>query len=66
MIFINKAPIHWYRKKKPSVETSTFSTEFCAMKVGFDMVEPLKYKLIIFGVPLDGDANVFCDNEAVY
>ena len=30
------------------------------------MVEALRYKLRMFGEPLDGAANVFCDNEAVY
>ena len=30
------------------------------------MVEALRYKLRMFGVPLDGAASVFCDNEAVY
>ena len=36
------------------------------MKVGVEMVEALRYKLRMFGVPLDGASNVFCDNEAVY
>ena len=36
------------------------------MKVGVEMVEALRYKLRMFGIPLDGAANVFCDNEAVY
>ena len=66
MIFINKAPIHWYSNNQPLVDTSTFITEFCAMKVGVDMVEALGYKLRMFGVTLDGAANIFCDNEAVY
>eukprot|EP00957_Ditylum_brightwellii_P017324 1304451-Ditylum_brightwellii.AAC.1 len=30
------------------------------------MVEAMRYKLRMFGVPLDGPTNVFCDNEAVY
>ena len=30
------------------------------------MVEALRYKLRMFGVPLDGAANVFCDKKAVY
>ena len=30
------------------------------------MVEALRYTLRMFGVPLDGAVNVFCDNEAVY
>ena len=66
LIFINKAPIHWYSKKQPSVETSTFGAEFCIMKVGVDTVEDLRYKLRMFGVPLDGAINVFCENKAVY
>ena len=31
-----------------------------------DIVETLRYKLGIFGVPIYGSANVLCDNEAVY
>ena len=30
------------------------------------MVEALQYKLRMFGVPLDGAANVFYDNIAIY
>ena len=30
------------------------------------MTEELRYKLRMFGVPIDGPTNVFCDNEAVY
>ena len=62
LIFINKAPIHWYSKKQPSVDTSTFGAELCAMKVGVEMMEALRYNLGMFGVPLEGAANVFCDN----
>ena len=36
------------------------------MKVGVEMMEALRYKLRMFGMPIDGTANVFCDNEAVY
>ena len=31
-----------------------------------EMIEALRYKLRMFGVPIDGAANVYCDNEAVY
>ena len=30
------------------------------------MVEALRYKLKMFGVHLDGAANVFCDNKVLY
>ena len=66
LIFINKSPIIWYSKRQPSVETSTFGAEFCAMKTNVEIIESLRYKLRMFGVPIDGPANVYCDNEAVY
>ena len=66
LIFINKAPIHWYSKSQSTVEASTFGAEFCAMKTGVEMIEALRYKLRMFGIPIDGPANVYCDNEAVY
>jgi hypothetical protein len=30
------------------------------------LIESLRYKLRMFGVPIEGASNVFCDNEAVY
>ena len=36
------------------------------MKKAVEMIESLRYKLRMFGVPIDGPASVFCDNEAVY
>ena len=65
-IFMNKYPIHWYSKRQRSVETSTFGDKFYAMKVGVEMVKALRYKLRIFGIPLDVAATTFFDNEAVY
>ena len=66
LIFVNKAPIHRYSKKQNTVESSTFGAEFCAMRTALDMIEGLRYKLRMLGVPIDGPANVYCDNEAVY
>ena len=65
LVFMNRSPIHWYSKKQPTVETSTFGSEFCAMKVAVQMTQALRYKLRMFGVPVEGPANVFCDNNAV-
>ena len=66
LIFCNKAPIHWYSKRQPIVESSTFGSEFRAMKTAVKMIEALRYKLRMFGVPIDGPTSIFCDNEAVY
>ena len=64
-IFVNKAPILWYSKRQNTVETSTFGSEYCAMKTAIDMIEGLRYKLRMMGVPLIGATAVFCDNQSV-
>ena len=66
LIFINKAPIHWYRKSQANIEARNFGEEFCVMKAGVEMIEDLRYKLKMSGVPIYGSSNVFCDNEAIY
>ena len=48
------------------METSTFGSEFTAMKNAVELIAALRYKLIMFGVPIDGLTDMFCDNEAVY
>ena len=66
LIFMNRSPIHWYSKRQATVEVSTFGAEYCALRVAVEMIESLRYKLRMFGVPIDGSASVFCDNESVY
>ena len=65
VIFVNRAPISWYSKRQSTVETSTFSSEFIAMKTCIESIESLRFKLRMFGVPIDGPAKVLCDNEGV-
>ena len=36
------------------------------MKTAVEHVEALRYKLQIFGIPIEGPTNVFCNNEAVF
>ena len=63
---MNNYPIYWYSNSQETVESRTFVTELCAMKAGVGMVEALHYKLQMFGVPIYGYTNMFCDNEAIY
>ena len=37
-----------------------------ALKNGGELVEALRYKLIIFGAPIEGANNIYCDNESIY
>jgi hypothetical protein len=65
IIFCNRAPIVWFSKRQNTVETSTFGSEFIAARIAVELIEALRYKLRMFGIPLQGPANVFCDNNGV-
>ena len=66
LIFINMAPIIFFSKRQNSVETSTFGSEFTTCKQGVELIKGLRYKLRMFGIPIEGPASIYCDNEAVY
>ena len=66
LIFVNRSPVLWYSKRQNTVDTSTFGSKFITMKMAVEQVESLWYKLHMFGVPLEGPTNMFCDNEAVF
>ena len=48
------------------MESSTFGSEFIAMKTAVEQIEGLQYKLRMFGIPIEGSTSIFCDNEAVF
>ncbi len=49
LIFVNKAPIHWYSKRENTVETSTFGAEFCAIKIAVEIIEFIPVKFVYMG-----------------
>ena len=66
VIFLQKAPIIWYSKRQNTVESSTFGSEYVALKTAIEQIEALRYKCRMMGIELDGPTNVFCDNESVF
>jgi hypothetical protein len=64
-IYLNSAPLIWFSKRQPTVETSVFGAEFVALKNGMETVRGLRYKLRMMGIPLDGPAYVYGDNMSV-
>ena len=64
-IFVQNAPIIWFSKKQNTVEAATFGSEFVALRICKEMIVALRYKLRMFGVPIEGPTNVFCDNQGV-
>ena len=65
LIFLNNAPISWYSKRQNTVESSTFASELIALRIAVEQIEALRYKLRMFGIPIDGPADIFCDNQSV-
>ena len=65
LVYVQNALIHWYSKKQTSVETSTFGSEFMAMKTATEYVRGLRYKLRMMGIPINGPCYVYGDNNSV-
>ena len=66
LLLFNRAPVTWFSKRHNTAERSTFGSKFMAMKTAVEHIEALRYKLQMFGIPIAGSTNVFCDNEAVF
>ena len=47
------------------MESSTFGSEFVALRIPVEQLEVPRCKSRMFGVPIDGPADVYCDNQSV-
>jgi hypothetical protein len=63
LIYFNRAPILWYSKKQACIETSTFGSEFMALKTAVELVRGLRYKCRMMGLPLEGYTHKRVDNS---
>jgi hypothetical protein len=65
LIYLQNTPVIWQSRWQNTVETSTFGSEFVALRTARDLIVALRYKLRMFGIPIEGPAHVFCDNQGV-
>jgi hypothetical protein len=65
IMFLNKAPIQVFSKRQNTCESSTYGSELVAMRIARDMISAMRIKLKCFGIPINGPANVHCDNNGV-
>jgi hypothetical protein len=65
LVYLNCALVHWMSKKQTSIETSSFGSEFMAMKAATEYVRGLRFKLRMMGIPVDGHTYVYGDNQSV-
>jgi hypothetical protein len=63
--FINQTPIFWFAKKQKVVETATYGSEFMVARQAVEQIMDLRYTLRMMGIPIDGPAWMFGDNQSV-
>ena len=65
LVYLNCALVYWLSKKQTSVESSSFGSEFVAMKQCCEYLRGLRYKLRMMGIPVEGPAFIYGDNQSV-
>ena len=55
----------WYSKQQNTIDKLLFGSEFVAIKTSAEIIRGLRYKVLIFGIYMDGTINMFCDNQYV-
>ena len=65
IVMLNMACIYWFSKKQSTLETSTFGSEFCAMKQACEYLRGLRYKLRMMGIPVNNPCFIYGDNQSV-
>ena len=65
IIFLNSSPIYWYSKRQNSVETSSFGSEFVAMRQACEYIRSLRFHLRMMGIPVSQPAFLRGDNQSV-
>ena len=65
IIFLGNSPYQWVCGQLKAMETSAFGAEYTTLRMACELVVALRYKLRMLGIPIDGPANGFVDNQAV-
>ena len=65
LLYVNKAPISWFSKRQNTVEAATFGSEYIALRICTEKIKAQRYKLRMFGIPIDGPATAYVNNESV-
>ena len=52
-------------KKQSCIETSSFGSEFCAMKTACEYLRGLRFKLCMMGMPVNDPCYIMADNQSV-
>ena len=64
LVYLNSAAVYWWSKKHTGVESSSFGSEFIAMKQCCEYIRGLRYKLQLMGIPVVGPTYIYGDNQS--
>jgi hypothetical protein len=62
---LNGTPVDWFSKRQDTVETATYGSEFVAARIATEQIIDLRTTLRYLGVPIEGRAYMFGDNQSV-
>jgi hypothetical protein len=65
VLFLGRTPVLFQSKRQGAIETSTYSSEFCAMKTAVEEVHALRYMMRCLGVKVEHATPILGDNKAV-
>jgi hypothetical protein len=65
MHLLNKTLVDWFSKKLGTAGTSTYGSEFSALRIAVQQVMAIHQDLCYLGVPIAGPSYLFCDYKAV-
>jgi hypothetical protein len=63
---VNQTPVvEWFSKRQKTLETATYGSKFVAARIATEQIMDLRFTLQMMGLPLDGKAYMFGDNQSV-
>lgn len=65
LVYLNNTLISWNSKKQTAIESSSFGSEFMAMKQCTEYIRGLRYKVRMMSIPVNGPAFTRRDNQYV-
>ena len=64
--FVGSTPVYWKSTRQTSVQTSTFGSEFTALKKAVEVAVTIRYHLRSLGVKITKPTKIFVDNKSLH
>ena len=65
LVVVGSTPVTWISKCQAAVATSTYSAEFCTMRLATEEAITIQYMICSLGIPVNEPTKLFGDNLGV-